>query len=61
MISFMPIPHYPRGKIPRYPFYRRLDVPQNLFGCGGEGAIFSPHREPNPNSPVAKLVDYSLY
>jgi hypothetical protein len=37
LVSFTPLPLYPRGKSPRYPLDRRLGGPQSLSGhCGVE-------------------------
>jgi hypothetical protein len=38
----MPRPLYPQGKAPWYPWNRRLGVPQNRYGHGGEEKNFKP-------------------
>jgi hypothetical protein len=41
VVSFTPLPLYPRGKIPRYPLDRRLSGPQSQSGrCGEETILY---------------------
>jgi hypothetical protein len=42
MNIFTPQPLYPRGNSPRYLLVRRLDVPQNWFGCFEEEKNVAP-------------------
>jgi hypothetical protein len=48
VISFTTRPLYPRGKIPRYPMYRRLRGPQNRSGRYEEAKIPHPTWTRNP-------------
>jgi hypothetical protein len=50
VVSFTPLPLYPRGKSPRYPLDRRLDGPQSRSGRRGEEKILDPTgtRTPTP-------------
>jgi hypothetical protein len=52
VISFTPLPLYPRGKSPRYPLDRRLGGPQSRSGRRGEEKILDPPgtRAPTPRS-----------
>jgi hypothetical protein len=52
VVSFTPWPHYPRGKISRYPLDRRLDGPQSRSGRRGEEKILDHNgtRTPTPRS-----------
>jgi hypothetical protein len=42
VVSFMPLPLYPRGKSSRYPLGRRLGGPQSQPGRRGEDKILPP-------------------
>jgi hypothetical protein len=42
MVSFTPLPLYPRGKSPRYPLDRRLGGPQSRCWWRGEEKILDP-------------------
>jgi len=53
VVSFTPRPLYPRGKIPCYPFNRRLGGPQSRSGSGGEDK--NPCQESNPSCPACSL------
>jgi hypothetical protein len=44
VVSFTPLPLYPRGKSSRYPLYRRLDGSKNPSGRHGEVNIPAPPR-----------------
>jgi hypothetical protein len=52
VVSFTPLPPYPRGKNPRYPLDRRLGGPQNRSGRRGEEKILDSNgtRTPTPRS-----------
>jgi hypothetical protein len=57
MVSFTPLPLYPRGKSPRYPLDRRLGWPQSQSGRRGEEKILGPSgtRTPTPRSSSRSL------
>jgi hypothetical protein len=51
VVSFMPLPLYPQGKIPRYLLERRLVGLQNQSGrCGEEKHLAMPGIELGPSS-----------
>jgi hypothetical protein len=52
VVSFTPLPLYPRGKSPRYPLDRRLGGPQSRSGRFGKEKILDPTviRTPTPRS-----------
>jgi hypothetical protein len=52
VVSFTPLPFYPRGKSPRYPLDRRLAAPQSPSGRCGKDKILDPTgtRTPSPRS-----------
>jgi hypothetical protein len=56
VVSFTLQPLYPRGKSPRYPFYRRLVGPQSLFGRLGEEKALAPYRDLNSDLSVVQPV-----
>jgi hypothetical protein len=63
MVSFTPLPLYPRGKKPRYPLDRRVGGPQRRSRRRGEKS--SPYLDSNPDSLVVQPVesrytDYTL-
>jgi hypothetical protein len=52
VVSFTPLPLYPRGKSPRYPLDRRLGEPQSRSGpCEQEKNLALPGIEPGPELP----------
>jgi hypothetical protein len=63
VVSFVPQPLYPQGKIPWYPFDRRLGWPQSRSGRGGE----EKNSQPLPRielltiPPVAQLYTAELF
>jgi hypothetical protein len=57
----MPLPLYPRGKSPRYPFYRRLGGPQSRSGRYGEVKFVYPKGTRTPTLPVRPARSQSLY
>jgi hypothetical protein len=48
MVSFTPLPLYPRRKSPQYPLDRRLGLPQSWSGCCGKEKIRYPTRTQTP-------------
>jgi hypothetical protein len=61
VVSFTPLPPYPPGKSPRYPFYRRLGGPQSRSGRYGEVNIFDPTGTRNSRPPGRPARSQSLY
>jgi hypothetical protein len=57
VVSFTPLPLYPRGKSPRYQLDRILGEPQSPSGRRGEEKILDPTgtRTPNPRSSSQSL------
>jgi hypothetical protein len=52
MVSFMPLPIYPRGNSPRNPLDRTVGGPQNQSGrCGKEKNLSLPGIETGSSSP----------
>jgi hypothetical protein len=49
-------PLFSQGKIPRYPFDRRLGAPQSRSGRGGEEKNSLPRQESNPRTPIVQPV-----
>jgi hypothetical protein len=64
VVSFTPLPLYPRGKSPRYPLDRRLGGPQRQSGQSGEVKILAPTWTQTPTlclQPVAsRYADYAV-
>jgi hypothetical protein len=59
VVSFTPLPLYPRGKSPRYPLDRKLGGPQSRSGrCGEEKNLALPEIEPGPSSPQLYQLSY---
>jgi hypothetical protein len=48
VVSFTPLPPYPKGKSPRYPLERRLGGPQSWSGWRGKEKILDPTRNWTP-------------
>jgi hypothetical protein len=44
VISFTPLPRYPRGKSPRYTLDRGMGGPQSRYGCCGEKSCIAGNR-----------------
>jgi hypothetical protein len=61
VVSFTPLPLYPRRKSPRYPFDRRLGGPQSQSGWRGEEKILDPSgtRTPTPR-PASRYTDWAI-
>jgi hypothetical protein len=55
VVSFTPLPLYPRAKSPWYPLDKRLGGPQSQFGRYGEEKILS-YRDSNSDPSVVQLV-----
>jgi hypothetical protein len=61
VVSFTPLPLYPRGKRLRYPLDRRLGRPQSRSGrCGEEKKLALPAIEPEPSSPYPVAIPTEL-
>jgi hypothetical protein len=60
VVSFTPLPLYPRGKSPRYPLYRTLGELQSRSGQRGEEKILDPTmtRSPTPRSQSLYRLRY---
>jgi hypothetical protein len=56
VVSFMPLPLYPRGKNPLYPLDGRLSAPQNRSGLRGEEKILDPTGTLNSDPLLVQLV-----
>jgi hypothetical protein len=61
VVSFTPLPLYPRERAPRYPFYRRLGGLQSRSGRYGEVKIFYPTGTRTPAPPSRPARSQSLY
>jgi hypothetical protein len=63
VVSFTPLPIYPRGKSPRYPFISRMGWPQGQSGRGSERkeSLPRPCRESNPGRPPHSLNRINKY
>jgi hypothetical protein len=65
VVSFTPLPLYPRGKSPWYALDRRLGRPQSQSGRLGEDKILAPPRDSNSDpsdvQPVAsRYIDCAI-
>jgi hypothetical protein len=61
VVSFTPLPLYPRKKSPRYPLDRRLGGLQSRSGrCGEEKNLALQGIEPEPSSPSLYRLSYDL-
>jgi hypothetical protein len=60
VVSFTPLPLYPRRKSPRYPLDRRLGGPQNQCENCGEENKFSPAEIPKASGPARSPSLYWL-
>jgi hypothetical protein len=56
MVSFTPLPLYPRGNSRRYALYRRLSGPKFGLDVMEKRKISFLYRESNPDSSVVHLV-----
>jgi hypothetical protein len=62
VVSFTPLPLYPRGKSSRYPLDRRLGGPQSRSGQRGEEKVLDPTgtRTPALRSSGHHYTDYAI-
>lgn len=61
LVSFMPRPFYPRGKIRRFPFVRKQVVPRADQDAMQKREISQPCWELNPDSKAIQLIVQSRY
>jgi hypothetical protein len=57
VVSFTPLPLYPRGKSPIYPLARRPGGPQSRSGRHGKRKILDPAR----SQLLSRLLAYEIY
>jgi hypothetical protein len=60
MVSFTPLPFYPRGKSPQYPLNRWLGGPQSRFQKRGEEKILDPIGARTPADAFGLILIFGI-